>query len=262
MKPMITTASPIDLGAARTATIAGLTINVDTVLATVIAGVIVIAVGLYAQRKASAHRPSRIQLAWEAVVSAAERHVGQNVAPAARGGIPLAVALFVFILVSSLLETVPSGHPHKLLPPPTGDLNLTAALALLVVVWVHATAIRVRGLRGYFRHYLRPHPWLLPLKILEELVKPITLALRLFGNVFAGAVMVILIFEVIPPILAPLPLAAWKLFSVFIAVMQAFLFPLLAVLYLQGALEPDADTPAAEEEPADPGSATRAGELL
>jgi F-type H+-transporting ATPase subunit a len=261
MQPLITTASPLDLGAARTANLAGQTINVDTVLATVIAGVIVIAIGLYARRQASAHRPTRIQLAWEAVVSAAERHVGQNVAPAARGGIPLVVALFVFILVSSLLETVPSGHPHKLLPPPTGDLNTTAALALLVVFWVHATAIRVRGLRGYLRHYLRPHPWLLPLKILEELVKPITLALRLFGNVFAGAVMVILIFEVIPPILAPVPLAAWKLFSVFVAVMQAFLFPLLAVLYLQSALEPDAGSRAAKGESSLPGTATRTGEL-
>jgi F-type H+-transporting ATPase subunit a len=259
---MIATASPLDLDAARTATFAGLTINVDTVLATVIAAVIVIALGLYARRKASARRPTRIQLAWEAVVSAAERHVGHNVAPAARGGIPLAVALFVFILVSSLLETVPSGHPRKLLPPPTGDLNLTAALALLAVFWVHATAFRVRGLRGYVRHYLRPHPWLLPLKILEELVKPITLALRLFGNVFAGAVMVILIFEVIPPIFAPLPLAAWKLFSVFIAVMQAFLFPLLAVLYLQSALERDAGISAAEGDPAPTGTSTRTGELL
>jgi F-type H+-transporting ATPase subunit a len=262
MQTMIATASPVDLGEARTATLAGLTINVDTVLATVIAGVIVIALGLYARRKATAHRPTRIQLAWEAVVSAAERHVGRNVAPAARGGVPLAVALFLFILVSSLLETVPSGHPHKLLPPPTGDLNLTAALALLVVIWVHATAIRVRGLRGYFRHYVQPHPWLLPLKILEELVKPITLALRLFGNVFAGAVMVILIFEVIPPIFAPVPLAAWKLFSVFIAVMQAFIFPLLAVLYLQSALESDADPRPGPGESEDPRATTRAGELL
>jgi F-type H+-transporting ATPase subunit a len=130
------------------------------------------------------------------------------------------------------------------------------------VFWVHATAIRVRGLRGYFRHYLLPHPWLLPLKILEELVKPITLALRLFGNVFAGAVMVILIFEVIPPLFAPLPLAAWKLFSVFVAVMQAFIFPLLTVLYLQGALEPDADTPPAQGESADLGTTPRTGELL
>jgi F-type H+-transporting ATPase subunit a len=252
----------MELGEARTATIAGLTINVDTVRATVVAGVIVIAIGLYARRRASVYRPTRIQLAWEAVVSAAERHVGRNVAAAAAGAIPLAVALFLFILISSLLETVPSGHPHKLVPPPTGDLNLTAALALLVVFWVHATAIRVRGVREYFRHYLQPHPWLLPLKILEELVKPITLALRLFGNVFAGAVMGILIFEVIPPIFTPLPLAAWKLFSVFVAVIQAFIFPLLAILYLQSALEPDVDTPPAKGESASSRSTTCTGELL
>ncbi len=213
----------------------------DTIIATVAAGIIVIAIGLYARRRASSERPTRAQLAWESVVSAAERHVERSLGPAGRRIVPLAVALFVFILVATLLETIPSGHPRKTLAAPTGDLNLTAALALLVIVAVHTTAIRVRGFRGYLGHYLEPNPWLLPFKILEELVKPITLALRLFGNVFAGSVMVILIFELIPPLLAPVPLVAWRLFSVFVAVMQAFTFTLLTVLYFQTAVKPDAE---------------------
>jgi len=246
---MTNPAAPLDLGTTHTATVAGFTFHVDTIVATVAAGIIVIAIGLYARRRVSSDRPTRAQLAWESVVSAAEGHTERSLGPGGRRIVPLAVALFVFILVATLLETIPSGHPHKSLPAPTGDLNLTAALALLVIGSVHAMAIRVRGLRGYLRHYLEPKPWLFPFRILEELVKPITLALRLFGNVFAGTIMVLLIFELIPPFLAPLPLAAWRLFSVFVAVMQAFTFTLLTVLYFQTAMEPDAAGSAAHPTP-------------
>jgi F-type H+-transporting ATPase subunit a len=218
-------------------TVAGLTFHVDTIAATVVAGVLVVAAGLSLRRQLSAHSPTRAQLAWETVVSAVERQVEGSVGVAGRAIVPLAVVHFVFILTASLLEAIPSGHPDKALPAPTGDLNLTAALALLVIITVHSVAIRSRGLGAYLRHYLQPTPWLLPLKIIEELAKPITLALRLFGNVFAGTVMVILIFELIPPLLAPVPLLAWRLFSVFVAVMQAFLFALLTVVYFQAAVE-------------------------
>lgn len=236
---MISSNNSLELGASHAVTVAGHTLHVDTILATVTAGLVVITLGLFARRRLSSRRPTRTQLAWETVVSVAERQVGQSIGAEGRGIVPLAVTLFVFVLTATLLEVIPSGHPHKSLPAPTGDLNLTVALALLVVILVHITAIRRRGLRGYFRHYLHPTPWLLPLKILEELAKPITLALRLFGNVFAGTVMVILIFELIPPTLAPVPLLAWKLFTVFVAGIQAFLFALLTVLYFQAAVGPD-----------------------
>jgi F-type H+-transporting ATPase subunit a len=243
------TESPAVLSAAHTTTVAGLTFHVDTILATVVAGILVIAAGLFVRRRLSARKPTRAQLAWEGVVSAVERHVERSIGASGKAIVPLAVVLFLFILIASLLETIPSGHPDKALPAPTGDLNLTAALALLVIFTVHAMAIRRRGLRGYLRHYLRPTPWLLPLKVLEEVAKPITLALRLFGNLFAGTVMVILIFELVPPLLAPVPLLAWKLFSVFVAVMQAFLFALLTVLYFQTAMEADGTSP---DGPGDP----------
>ena len=109
---------------------------------------------------------------------------------------PLAVALFFFILIANWIEVIPTElnkHVH-LLPSPTADTNLTYAMAL------HrddrrsgATASGTKGVKGYFRHFLEPYPFLLPLNVLEELVKPITLALRLFGNIFAGGIMLALI---------------------------------------------------------------------
>ena len=80
---------------------------------------------------------------------------------------------------------------------------------------------------------------MLPIKIIEEIAKPVTLALRLFGNVSAGTVMVLLILELIPPAIAPLPLIVWKLFSMVVAVLQGFLFSLLTILYFQSALADD-----------------------
>ena len=196
-------------GASHRASVGGFEFNLDTIAASVAAGLIVILIGLLARRGRLSARPTKLRLAWETVISAVERHAGSRLGAAGRQVVPLAVALFVFVLTASLFEIIPSGHPIKALPAPTGDVNLTAALGLFVVIAVHVTAVRTRGWRGYLGHYLKPIPWLLPLRLLEELVKPLTLALRLFGNIFAGTVMVILIFELIPPTVAPLPLLAW-----------------------------------------------------
>ncbi|MGH9103529.1 MAG: F0F1 ATP synthase subunit A [Acidimicrobiales bacterium] len=240
------TATSIDVNAHQRVTLAGITLHVDTILATLVAGAIVVGFGLYAGRRAQVGKPGKAQLLWETVVSAVERRVEQGIGPTGRRVVPLAVSLFAFILIANWLELVPSGSP-KALPAPTGDLNLTFALAGFVIVLVHASAIWTKGLRGYLRHYVRPSPWLLPINIVEELAKPVTLALRLFGNVFAGAVMAVLILELLPAVVAPLPLLLWKLFSMLVAVVQAFIFALLTILYFEQALRPD------ETQPGSPG---------
>ena len=143
------------------------------------------------------------------------------------------MALFFFILIANWFELIPSawnddtGH---LLPAPTADTNLTYALAAIVIVGVWTYGIRQKGWKGYFKHFLEPFPVLLPLNILEELVKPITLALRLFGNIFAGGIMLALI-GLIPLWGSWLPNILWKLFDMFIGGIQAFIFALLTVLY-------------------------------
>ena len=146
---------------------------------------------------------------------------------------PLAISLFFFILIANWLELVPSeindetGH---LLPAPTADTNLTYALAAVTIVSVWVYGIRQKGAKGYFKHFLEPFPMLLPLNILEELVKPITLALRLFGNIFAGGIMLALI-GLMPIYALWAPNLIWKAFDMFIGLIQAFIFALLTVLY-------------------------------
>jgi F-type H+-transporting ATPase subunit a len=98
----------------------------------------------------------------------------------------------------------------------------------MVSVWIFG--IRQKGPRGYFKHFLEPFPVLLPLNILEELTKPITLALRLFGNIFAGGIMLSLI-GLFPLYILWAPNLIWKAFDMFIGAIQAFIFALLTVLY-------------------------------
>ena len=98
----------------------------------------------------------------------------------------------------------------------------------MVSVWVYG--IRQKGLKGYLKHFAEPFPVLLPLNVLEELIKPVTLALRLFGNIFAGGIMLSLI-TLIPIYALWAPNMLWKAFGGIIAVIQAFIFALLTVLY-------------------------------
>jgi F-type H+-transporting ATPase subunit a len=217
----------------------GLTVNLDTVTSTLVAAVIVLLLGLLVRRALTRttedHVPTKLQLIWESIVGEVNRQVEDNLGKVHPYVAPLAISLFFFILIANWLELVPSefhiGHTNfHVLPAPTSDTNLTYAMALFAVISVWIYGIRKSGL-GYFKHFVQPFPVLLPLTVLEELVKPVTLALRLFGNIFAGGIMLALIAAI--PWWAGMPVAniLWKMFDLFIGGLQAFIFALLTVLY-------------------------------
>jgi F-type H+-transporting ATPase subunit a len=224
----------------------GVTFNLDTIWVTVVAGAIVVLLGFWARAQLTKHTedhvPTKLQLLWEGVVKEVTTQVEGNLGRINPFVVPLAVALFFFILIANWLELIPS-EPNKhvhLLPAPTADTNLTYAMALLVMVGVWTFGIREKGLRGYLRHFKEPYPILLPLNVLEELVKPITLALRLFGNIFAGGIMIALIAGLVSWKIGGVPVGGglavvfniiWKLFDMAIGAIQAFIFALLTVLY-------------------------------
>jgi F-type H+-transporting ATPase subunit a len=229
--------SQIEIGEHVEKQFLGMTFNMDTIWATLIAGTIVLGLGFWARSRltkdADDHVPSKIQILWEAIVGEVNSQVEDNLGRVHPYVAPLAISLFFFILIANWLELVPSklneDGPH-LLSAPTADTNLTYALAAITIVSVWVYGIRTKGVKGYFSHFMEPFPVLLPLNILEELVKPITLALRLFGNIFAGGIMLALI-GLIPIWAAWLPNILWKSFDMFIGGIQAFIFALLAVLY-------------------------------
>jgi F-type H+-transporting ATPase subunit a len=209
----------------------GLTWNVDTILGTLIAGAIVIGLGLYMRAHLSTTKPTGVQLFFETVTNQVEEQVestmGVRTAPFV---VPMAMALFLFILIANWLAIVPTGHHPEYVPPPASDVNLAYALALLVIVTMHVTGIRKKGFLGYYHHLVTPHWVMLPINLIEELVRPVTLALRLFGNIFSGVIMVSLI-ALFPAYILWAPDIIWKLFDMFIGLIQAFIFSLLTILY-------------------------------
>lgn len=229
-------AAPIEIGNHSTATFLGLTFNTDTILSTVVAGAVVLILGFVLRaRVTSTGVPGKLQVGWETLVKAIEGQVeqmmGLRIAPYV---VPLGVALFSFILLSNWIELIPTGD-H--LPAPTADANTTYALALFVIIWLHVASIRHNGVKKYFGHYVKPFPVLAPLNVLEELAKPVSLSLRLFGNIFAGGVMLSII-GLFPAYILWVPNAAWKLFDLFVGGIQAVIFTLLTITYFSMQLSP------------------------
>ena len=211
----------------------GVTLNGDTITSTLVAGAIVIGLGLLVRRKISVQKPSRTQIFFETVTDQVESQVGDTMgAKTAPFVVPLAMALFLFILIANWLSILPVFHANhgEYLPPPAADVNLTYALALLVIVMMHVTGVRKKGFRGYYHHMITPSVAMLPINIIEEIVRPVTLALRLFGNIFSGTIMVALI-GLFPAAILWAPDVIWKLFDMFIGLIQAFIFGLLTILY-------------------------------
>jgi F-type H+-transporting ATPase subunit a len=218
----------------------GMTFNGDTLLASAIAAAVLVALALTLRAKITAGVPGGVQLFFETVTGAVRQQVdniiGLKVAPFV---VPLAMALFLYILVANWLAVLPvQVGGHDLVPPPASDANFTYALAILVFVWYHAAGARRRGAGRHALQLVKGHvSFLAPINIVEELAKPISLSLRLFGNVFGGTIMVSLIMAMFPSYILWAPNVVWKLFDLFVGLIQAFIFALLTILYFSQATE-------------------------
>ncbi|HEY2765197.1 MAG TPA: F0F1 ATP synthase subunit A [Pseudonocardiaceae bacterium] len=230
----------ISVGQHLQASVFGFTINVDTVISTVLAAGIVLGFGLYlrARYHSGAKVPTGGQLAFEAVTVQIEKQVEQNLGlRTAPFVVPLAISLFFFILISNWLSLLPHAF-EEYARPPSADINFTLPLAFMVIVLVHITGVRKKGTGHYFAHFAKPFPALLPIEIIQEIVKPFSLALRLFGNILAGTVMVA-VLALLPGYISWAPTAAWKLFDLFIGLLQAVIFVILTIIYFGMAAGPD-----------------------
>jgi F-type H+-transporting ATPase subunit a len=214
--------------------------TLDTLVSSAVAIAATLGIGFFVASRLRPGVPSKLQMVLEFVVSYARGLVGETVGADVGFILPIAATAGIYIFVANWLDFFPLGGV-TLLKPANSDLNQTLAMALVVWLVVEGYAIRVRGLGGYLKHYMRP-PFP-PLTIIEELVKPVTLSLRLFGNIFAGLLMVYLITLVAEAIPAATPLSAvgliaWKAFDVFfVGTIQAFIFMLLTIIYFGQARE-------------------------
>lgn len=174
--------------------------------------------------------PSGLQNFMEVVIGGLEEFTVTTIGEKGRGIFPILCGIFLFILVQNLLGLVP------FFDAPTANINTNAAMALSVFLYYNFVGLRRWG-PGYIKHFMGPMkalaPLMLPIELISHLARPLSLTLRLFGNI-RGEEIVLLLFFSMAPIVATFP----TYFLFFIAkVLQAFIFYMLTMIYLQGAME-------------------------
>jgi len=172
-------------------------------------------------------RPTRFQNALEWLVEAIDGLIGDMIPHNSRLFVPIVGTLAVFIAACNLGGLIPG------LKSPTTDLNTPLALALVVFFSVHYYGIRQNGLIGHLRHYVEPVFFMLPIEIAGELARTLSLTFRLFGNILGEEIVVAVLFLILP-VLIPIPM---MLFSIFTSVIQAYVFTMLTVVYISGAVQ-------------------------
>ena len=225
----------------------------DSVYSSAIAIVLTMVIVLFIANRTTSGVPGWLQLGLETLygfVKGQQVHIDEDAAII----VPLGMTIFLYILIANWIDFLPLPGP---IHPANSDLNQTLAMGVLVFVITQWYSFKVLGVGGYLRRMTRPFdlPWFgraifVPLNIIEDLAKPLTLSLRLFGNIFGGLLMVWVLTSLLPQVTVPglghapanvlsvLFTVIWKLFDVgLIGAIQALIFMLLTIIYFEQARE-------------------------
>ena len=189
-----------------------------------IAGITLVAIWLTHDMKKV---PGRKQMVAEALVGFLNNFCRENLGHHWRSYAPILGTMGIYLVLANLSEFVG-------LTPPTKDLNVTAGLAIMSALLIYGSSFRVKGLKGGLRKFAEPSPIVAPLNILEIGIRPLSLCMRLFGNVFASFVIMELI-KIVAPAIVPIPLSLY--FDAFDGIIQAVVFVFLTTLFLGEAIE-------------------------
>lgn len=235
MSEQVLAATNIQVGEHPEWHVFGLTLHADTIIGTLIAATIVVGLGLLVRAKITSGVPGGVQLFFESVTKfvrdQVESAIGLRTAPYL---VPAGLVLFIFILTCNWMAVLPV---HHWLAPPTSDVNLVYALTAAVFIGWHIDGIRRNNPAGHLVKITKGHytPFA-PLWLLEQFfVYPVSLSLRLFGNILAGSILLTL-FTMLPAAISWAPTAAWQLFDLFIGGIQAVIFVLLTIVYFSEAI--------------------------
>ena len=192
-----------------------------------------VVLGLVLRSRLSVENPGKFQLVLEDLVSAVAGMLDQWIGPKGRKFLPLIGALAFYILVGNYMGLIPG------FMAPTSNINVTFGCAITTWVYYHLQGIIAVGPISYIKHFAGPPgtplwvvPIMFPIEIISHLSRVLSLSLRLFGNIF-GEELVIMILAFIVPFIAPLPIMVLGLLT---SGLQAFVFVLLSIIYLQGAV--------------------------
>jgi F-type H+-transporting ATPase subunit a len=192
-----------------------------------VAVLLVILLGLASRKPALV--PRGRQNVAEMIVQMFEGLIVDTVGPEGRKYLPVVATVGLFVFGCNMIGLIPG------FMSPTSKLNVTLGCALVVFFYYHAQGVRAQGLK-YFKHFMGPIPALAPLMIPIEVIshfsRPVSLSMRLFGNIFAEELLIVIMASIIP-VLLPLPFMAVAIFT---SLIQSFVFVLLSCIYIAGAV--------------------------
>lgn len=187
---------------------------------------LLIAANLFIRRRFT-EKPRGLQIVLEMIVGGVEKWARSYVGESASFIAPVTLTLMVYVFSGSMVELFG-------LPAATGDINCTLALGLTCFIAVNATGLRFKGLRGRLAGMCHPSAVVFPIRVVTDLITPFSMAIRLYANILVGAVIMELIYGILPVVL---PAAFSSFFTVFEIGIQVFVFGLLSLIYTSEAVE-------------------------
>ena len=199
----------------------------ESVIATLIISIALLLIGLALTSRMRVENPSRRQLAVESFVLWLEGFYGNTLGKRGRRYAPYMMTIACYVAIANIFDIFG-------MKPPTKDMNCTAALAIMTIVLVQYAGIRAKGVKGWLHSFLEPMPVMLPMNILELFIKPVSLCMRLFGNVL-GAFVVMCLIQGLTKFILPVPFVLY--FDFFDGLIQVYVFTFLSSMYISEAVE-------------------------
>ncbi|MCD4651614.1 MAG: F0F1 ATP synthase subunit A [Candidatus Cloacimonetes bacterium] len=180
----------------------------------------------FAIRKHIFRRPSQGQILFESIYSVLEGFVEETLGKEKVRFTPYIVTIFMFIWTCNMIGMIPIPGFME----PTRNLNVPLGMGVMVLVVTHFVAIRELGIKGYVKGYFEPMPFLMPLDVVGEVAKGVSIAFRLFGNILGGAIIILVVSSLVRFVLLPVGLNMF--FGMFVGTIQAFVFTMLSLTYI------------------------------
>ena len=200
----------------------GIPIAESVAVSWIVMGVLVV-LSIVLTRHLRVTEPTRRQVALETAVTGLEHIFDGILGEKGRRYVPYMVTVLLYIGVSNIIGLFG-------FKPPTKDLNVTAALALMSIVLVETSGVRTKGLKGWLKSFADPSPVIAPMNLLEVIIRPLSLCMRLYGNVLGAFVIMELIKQLLPVAL-PVPFSLY--FDIFDGLLQAYVFTFLTSMFIQ-----------------------------
>lgn len=199
----------------------------ESVAVTWIIMVVILVASICLTRNLKVHNISKRQLVVETIVTKLDGFVTDMIGEEGARYVPYLITVLLFLGFSNLIGLFG-------MKPPTKDLNVTAALSLMSIILIEYSGIRKKGTKKWLKSFAEPIAIVAPINILELFIKPLSLCMRLFGNVLGGFVIMELL-KLLVPVALPVPLSFY--FDIFDGLIQAYVFVFLTSLFMKEAME-------------------------